>query len=111
MKWFKEVNDLNELRKLYKKLVVKYHPDNNGNEEILKSINVEYDILFKKFKSGYENSESYKNATEKQRQSYDSVKDKLLREMIVKLSKFSDLTIEICGTWIWISGITKAYKE
>ena len=111
MKWFKDINDLNELRKLYKKLVIKYHPDNNGDEEIIKSINVEYDILFKKFKSGYENSESYKNTTEKQRQSYDSVKDRMLREMIVKLCRFPDLIIEICGVWIWVSGNTKAYKE
>lgn len=111
MKWFKDINDLNELRKLYKKLVIKYHPDNNGDEEIIKSINVEYDILFKKFKSGYENSESYKNTTEKQRQSYDSVKDRMLREMIVKLCRFPELIIEICGVWIWVSGNTKAYKD
>lgn len=111
MKWFKEINNLNELRKLYKKLVIKYHSDNGGDEEIIKEITAEYDILFKKFKSNYENSESYKNATEKQRQSYDSVKDKMLREMIVKLSKFPRLTIEVCGVWLWISGNTKAYKE
>ena len=111
MKWFQEIKDLNELRKLYRKLVVKHHPDNGGSEDAIKEINAEYDILFKQFKSSYENSESYKNTTEKQRQSYDSVKDKMLREMIVKLCRYPGLVVEICGVWIWVSGNTKAYKD
>lgn len=36
MKWFKEINTLDDLRKLYRKLVVKHHPDNGGSEETIK---------------------------------------------------------------------------
>ena len=36
-KYFKDVNTLEELRKQYKELLKKYHPDNgNGSEEIFK---------------------------------------------------------------------------
>ena len=33
-KYFKDVNTLEELRKQYKNLLKKYHPDNGGSEEI-----------------------------------------------------------------------------
>ena len=55
MKWFQEINNLNELRKLYRKLVVKYHPDNGGSEETIKEINAEYDCLFKRLKNDFTN--------------------------------------------------------
>lgn len=111
MKWFKDVLTLNELRKKYKQLVIQFHPDNGGSEDILKEINSEYNILFKKLKNSFEHSESYQQANDRQRQAYDSVKDQKIREMIVKLSRFQELTIELCGTWIWVSGNTKKYKE
>lgn len=111
MKWFKEVDSLDELRKLYRKLVVKHHPDNGGSEEIIKQVNAEYEILFKRLKEGYQHSESYQKATERQKQAYDSVKDQKLREMIVKLCRYPGLIIELCGVWLWVSGNTIAYKE
>ena len=107
MKWFKEVKSLDELRKLYRKLVVKYHPDNGGSEEIIKEINAEYDVLFKRLKEGYEKSE----ATERQKQAYDSAKDQKLRNMIIKLSRYPGLIIELCGVWLWVYGNTKEHKD
>lgn len=111
MKWFKEVDSLDELRKLYRKLVVKHHPDNGGSEELIKEINNEYENIFKRLKEGYQHSESYQKATERQKQAYDSVKDQKLREMIVKLCRYPGLIIELCGVWLWVSGNTIAYKE
>ena len=111
MKWFKEVKSLDELRKLYRKLVVKYHPDNGGSAESMQEINAEYDILFKKLKEGYEKSEAYQNATERQKQAYDSAKDQKLRDMVVKLSKYPGLIIELCGVWLWVYGNTKEHKD
>lgn len=111
MKWFKEIKTLEELRALYKKLVIQHHPDNGGSEENIKEINSEYDLLFKKLKSGYENSENYKNATDRQKQTYDFVKDRMLREMIIKLCRYPGLIIELCGVWIYVFGTTKTYKD
>lgn len=111
MKWFKDVSTLDELRKKYKQLVIKHHPDNSGSDEAVKEINSEYDVLFKKLKNNYEQSDSYQQTTNRQRQSYDSVKDIKIREMIVKLSWFQGLVIELCGVWLWVTGDTKRYKE
>ena len=53
MKWFKDVNSLEELRKLYRRLVVEHHPDNGGSEDIIKEVNAEDDILFKRLKRDF----------------------------------------------------------
>lgn len=79
MKWFKNADTLEFLRKEYRKLVIKYHPDNGGSEETIKEINSEYDILFKKMKAAYEHSKNYQKATDRQKQSYDSIKDQKTR--------------------------------
>lgn len=51
-KYFNGCNDYNSLKKKYKILSAKYHPDNTktGNEEIFKEINSEYHSLKKKFR-------------------------------------------------------------
>ena len=41
MTYFKNVNTIEELRKQYKDLLKKFHPDNGGSEEITKAIKVE----------------------------------------------------------------------
>lgn len=111
MKWFKDISTLEDLQKKYKQLVIKHHPDNGGSNDAIKEINAEYDILFKKLKNGYEHFESYQKSTNRQKQAYDSVKDIKIREMIVKLSRFQGLVIELCGVWLWVTGDTKRYKE
>lgn len=111
MKWFKEINTLDELRKLYRKLVVKHHPDNGGSEETIKEINSEYEILFKKLKRNFEHTDTYGHATDKQKQSYDWQKDVLIRNMVMQLSKFKGITIEIIGVWIWVSNCYAYRKE
>ena len=55
MKYFKNVETLEELRKQYKELLKKYHPDNpNGSTEATQEVNAEYDNLFKVLKDRHE---------------------------------------------------------
>lgn len=44
--YFNNVQTLDELRKQYRDLLKKYHPDNDGSGEETKVINVEYERLF-----------------------------------------------------------------
>lgn len=111
MKWFYNINDVEILRKEYKKLVVKYHPDNGGSEEIIKEINNEYQILFKAIKDEFEHSDKFNQSTEKQKQKYDWKKDSNIRDTILQLSKFHKIDIEICGVWIWVSNGYTYKKE
>ncbi len=118
--YFKNVQTLDELRKQYKDLLKKYHPDNGGSEETTKSINVEYEKLFKILKNNYSrqntaegntgsNKSSYGNSYDNMK--YDFAEDSLLREMLQKVIYLSDITIEIIGAWLWISGNTYQYRK
>lgn len=115
MKWFnqEDLKDVNTLRAAYKRLLIKYHPDNNTNDttDMMQEINAEYDKLFEQIKYAYESSEAYANQTDRQKQAYDWEKDKQLRAIIAALSKFAGLEIELCGTWVYVRGETYPYRK
>ena len=113
MAYFKNVGTLEELRRQYKELLKKHHPDNGGNVADMQEINVEYDRLFKVMKDKHEHrSES---DTEKQsdfsKMKYDFTEDQKLRDILYKIVGFDGIVIEIAGAWIWVSGDTYAYKK
>lgn len=115
MKWFREtkIQNVNDLRSAYKKLLIKYHPDNNEEDTTLQmqEINAEYDSLFQRLKDGFEHSESYEHQTDRQKQTYDWQKDTQIRDIILKLSYFTKIEVEICGVWIWVSNCYEYRKE
>ena len=111
MKYFKDVNTLEELRRQYKELLKKYHPDNaNGSTEACQDINAEYDRLFKVLKDKHENK-SDKTADSTNTNMYDWENDKVLREVLQKIINFDGIEIELVGSWLWVSGNTYAYKK
>ena len=57
MKYIKNGETLEELKKAYKKLALKLHLDCGGNEEEMKILNNEYDELFSKLKNTHKNKE------------------------------------------------------
>ena len=113
MTYFKNVNTLNELRKQYKELLKKYHPDNpNGSTEATQQINAEYDKLFKLLKNKHESKEpetESKHASDNMK--WDFAEDAALREILQKVIHFENIVIELCGSWIWISGNSYQYKD
>ena len=115
MTYFKNVNTLEELRKQYKELLKRYHPDNpNGSTEATQQINQEYEKLFKLLKDKHDSRQT-SNTEEKtsfyNNMKYDFSEDIKLREVLNKVINFTDVTIELCGSWIWISGNTYQYKK
>ena len=100
MKYFKNIKTLEELRKEYKRLVKENHPDNGGSVEAIKTINVEYEQLFKVLK----NSDTTEN-----KKKYNMEEDEMLRNVINSIINLN-IDIEICGSWIWVSDKTYFYK-
>ena len=113
-KYFKDGNTLEELRRQYKELLKKYHPDNtNGSTEATQDINAEYDPLFKVLKDKHEKDQTDNN-NEKTRYNdnmYNWENDKAMREVLEKIINLVDIDILICGQWIWVSGNTYQYKK
>ncbi len=113
MTYFKDVNTLEELRRQYRDLLKKYHPDNaNGSTEATQEINAEYDKLFKVLKDRHE-SKTTDNASKQSDYNanmYDWENDKALREMLEKIINFNGIEIEIIGQWIWCFN-SKEYRN
>lgn len=106
LKFFSACNTLRELKSRYRELVYLYHPDRNGNAtlEIMKQVNNEYEQAF-----DYILKHPF-NEQEKKSNFYANVNDGF-REQVAKVSFIPGIQIEICGSWIWLSGNTKPVKD
>ena len=116
MAYFNNITTLEELRRQYRDLLKKYHPDNkDGSTQATQEINAEYDRLFKLLKDRHESkstdNKGNNTKTDFNNMKYDFSEDELLRDMLQKVIHLSDITIEIIGNWIWISGNTYQYKK
>ena len=110
-KYFKNVESLEELRKQYKTLLKKYHPDCGGSEEATKEIIAEYEKLFSYLKANDRFNKNDAKAKEEHEKKYNYKTDKAVREAIERIIRFAGLKIEIVGTWIYVTGNTYPYKE
>lgn len=107
MVYFKNVTTIQELKKQYRNLIMKYHPDLNKEDttEIMQEINSEYNTLFTKVKNSFSN----KNGEIYQKENTENIND--FKDIINKIVTFKNCKIEIIGNWLWISGDTKHYKD
>ncbi|WP_109427014.1 DnaJ domain-containing protein [Aggregatibacter kilianii] len=91
-----------EIKKAYKKMATKYHPDRNpAGAEVMKAINAAFEFLSKI------EGETLTHTDEENAYNYAEN----LAEIIEELQKLQGVIIEVCGNWIWLSGATKSYKE
>jgi len=98
--YFSNCKTLEQVKKLYKKLALQHHPDRpGGSVVIMQRINQEYESVTKdpRFKF-HQQDEAFRK---------DYVK---FPEIIGQIIHF-DITIEICGNWIWLSGNTRRYSK
>lgn len=113
-RYFNKVETLQELRKQYKELLKKHHPDNGGNVSDMQEINAEYDSLFKVLKDKHDTTQqdnTYNKESEYSKNMYDWENDKALREMLEKIINFNGIEIEVIGQWIWCFNSKEYRKE
>ena len=99
LKYFIGVETIEELKKKYKELAKKHHPDLGGAKEEFQKLNNEYDKLLETLKSN-------KKTNKANTKDNDNFKD-----IINELIKYNELTIEIIGSWLWISGNTYPLRD
>lgn len=95
LKEFQNVEGINEAKKIYKQLAKKLHPDIGGDEESFKLLNAIYTDLI-------EHKIYFSN---------DFKIDVELEKIISLILHFENITIELVGSWVWVSGDTKEIKE
>ena len=105
MKYFNNPKTAEELKSEYRKLAMKYHPDRGGSEEIMKEINREYDELFPRLKNLHTNKdgETYTKETNEA--------PNYFKDIITALMRMNGVTVEVIGSFIWVSGNTKAHRD
>ncbi len=103
MQYFEGLTREDEIKSRYKELAKKHHPDLGGCAEIMKAINAQYDQVIT---GAYQRAG--KSITE-----IDELlkKDEALRNQVNAVLALEDVFIEICGSWIWLTGDTRRHKE
>lgn len=104
MKWFNNPETLEDLKKQYKKLAFQNHPDRGGKTSDMQEINAEYEALFSRLKDTHKNAEgefyTARTATTETATEF--------MDIIEKLIHMEGIEIEVCGSWVWVTGDTQA---
>lgn len=101
MEFFNNISNLEELKKEYRRLCMKHHPDLGGDEETMKRLNAEYERIVRSGRFSDDMDAAHTTADE----------EAAFRHILEKLVVLQGLVIEICGSWLWVSGKTFPYKD
>jgi hypothetical protein len=96
--YFESCTTIEDLKKEYRRLALEFHPDKGGDTIIMQAINTEYEMKLRELAQRSETAEN------------DIEAGLRYKEQIDKIIDF-DVNIELCGTWIWVSGNTYPVKE
>jgi len=105
--YFNNVHTAEEAKELYRKLVKRLHPDCGGNAEEFVAMQNEFEAVWKLLKDVHTSKEGKTFTSEEK--TNESAKD--FMDIINKMVTWSDVTIEIIGSWIWVSGNTYGHRE
>lgn len=106
--YFANISTIPELKKEYRRLIKLNHPDNGGDTWVMAAINNQYEELFNCLKAAH-NSKAAADTTGNTKPMHECPEE--FRDIIEKIINIPNIKIELCGSWIWVSGNTKPYKE
>jgi len=97
--YFKDINSIEELKKHYKELALKHHPDREGgNTATMQEINNEYKYFCE-------------HPTFEFKHEGDKADLNIYPDIISKIINLKGIVIELIGAWLWVSGDTKPHRK
>lgn len=108
MRFFHNVETLEQLKAEYRRLTKLHHPDLGGDLETMKQINAEHDELFEVLKAR-QNAKADADSTGRTYRTTETAEE--FRTILEKLIVIDGIEIELCGSWLWIGGDTKPHKD
>lgn len=105
MKWFEGCRTAEDVKARYRTLAKELHPDCGGNAEEFKSMMNEYKTAFEKLKNIHttRDGETYEKETNETPEEF--------MDIINRVIHFEGVTVEIIGSWVWLTGNTMIYKD
>lgn len=106
---FASINTMDELKKAYRHLAIKYHPDcPGGSEAAMKALNNAYDeavarIARTEHRAASSGAREYDAAAS----AYEAT---AWRDTLLALLHLAGLEVELCGRWLWITGTTYQHR-
>ena len=106
--YFESCATVNDTKRLYHKLAMRWHPDRGGDNETMKAVNLEYEAALQRHhgetsmgSDGREHTYYYRADVE--RAAMDIIADLLAQ-------RWADVYIDLVGTWVWVRGDTKPHR-
>ena len=101
--YFESCRTLQDLKKLYRELALKNHPDMGGDVATMQAINAEYETAFARLRNAHNAAADEDHQSRETSREYPAVIDKLIHMV--------GITIEVCGSWVWVGGATREHRE
>lgn len=95
--YFKDCATLDEAKRVYYKLAMELHPDRGGDT-------ADFQELLNQFHNFKPKSEKFKGEEEQW-------KSQEYAHIIEQLIIIPDIVVEVCGSWIWVTGNTILRKD
>lgn len=105
MKYFASCATLDALKHEYRRLCMIHHPDRGGDTATMAAINQEYDEAFRRLQSGRTTAQQTAETNEAEEA------PEAFRAVISRLVILAGINIEICGSWVWVTGNTYPNRE
>ena len=104
-KYFANCATIEEVKAQFHKLCFKLHPDMGGSAAEFREMRAEYEKAFEAFKRIHKN----KDGEQYEKETDETADD--MAQIIEALIKLRDIKVELIGSWLWVTGETKANKE
>lgn len=113
-KYFKAVWTAEEAKERFKELVKELHPDNNPDRDTTREfqdMNAEFIKVYDEVKNIHRRKNDGETYTETRQEYTATDNGEEFSKIFTTLFNLDGLTLEICGSWLWVTGETYKHKE